>query len=67
MEREQASDVGRATRFFVERPGERASGGFLTHLRRGKCHTPKLTFQPCNSGILAVILPGDLDCTNGQR
>src|SRR5207249_3059804 len=52
---------------FVERPDERASSGFLTHLRRGKCHTPNLSFQPLNSGILAVILPGHLDCTHGQK
>src|SRR5213082_634210 len=53
--------VGRATRLFVERPGERTSDGFLTHLRRGKCHTPNLSFQPLHSGNLAVTLPGDLE------
>jgi len=58
--------VGRSARLFVERPGERPSGGFLTHLWRGKCHTPKLSFQPLNSGILAVVFPGDLAWSNGQ-
>ena len=51
---------------FVEQPGEHALNGFLTHLRRGKCHTPILSFQALNSGVLALTLPGDLDCTNGQ-
>jgi|SRR5207302_2522846 len=36
--------IGRSTRFFVEQPGERASSGFLTHLRRGKCHTHSCFF-----------------------
>ncbi len=41
---------------FVEQPGEHALSGFLTHLRRGKCHTPFLSFEPINSGCLVVIL-----------
>jgi hypothetical protein len=34
--------------------------------QRGWCHTPNFTFQPLNSCILAVILPGDLDGANGK-
>jgi len=39
---------------LVERPGEHALSGFLTHFRRGWCHTHFTQFKPSLHGVLAV-------------
>jgi hypothetical protein len=42
----------------VERPGEHTASGFLTHFRRGWCHTPFLLFNQSLCGVLVMILDG---------
>ena len=39
---------------LVERPGEHALSGFLTHFRRGWCHRPFLLFGPSLHGVQTV-------------
>jgi hypothetical protein len=40
-----APSFGRPLFLLVERPGEHALNGFLTHFRRGWCHTQFLLFN----------------------
>jgi hypothetical protein len=40
-----AAALGLPLFLLVERPGEHALNGFLTHFRRGWCHTPFLLFN----------------------
>jgi len=47
------------------RPGEHAASGFLTHSRRGWCHTPFLLFNQSLHGVQMVILDGIFWRVNG--
>jgi hypothetical protein len=50
---------------LVERPGEHAASGLLTHFRRGWCHTHFSHFKPSLHGVQTVILDGIFGRVNG--
>jgi hypothetical protein len=60
-----ASSFGLPLFLLMERPGEHAATGGVTHFRRGWCHTHFSHFKPSLHGVQRVILDGIFWRVNG--